>query len=446
MSNVHLPHHMQHRVRSARGGDDDDAGADAPEDQRAFDPEELQQPLGVGEPPAQLAPRPTRVAVGRGASATAERPHPYEQRDDRGPRARAWVFTWNNYKGDTAKFIASKLEPVANYFVMGEEVGMEGTPHLQGYFMLKSPATLKQLKNKLGAHPHMEIARNNKKAIEYCKKDGKYIEWGTEPNQGGRSDLQVVAQRVVEGEDLGNIAREHADMFVKYHNGLYRLQIAIQQPYEGPRDVTWIWGASGSGKSVHAAKLAAAVAAQNSLKVFKRQGNTLWYDGYACEKVIIFDELRVIPQSYGTTTIGFQDLLALLGDQQHRVQIKGSTVPWMAKHIYITTIQDPFSVTAPGEEQGQLIRRISKVIHMKAPARGIRMPEMEELEPWDVRAAADGVEIDDAEWPAAAMAAAVEEGDKLAAELLSPIDLGEDAYQAWLREANVAGMAMEEDW
>lgn len=89
-------------------------------------------------------------------------------------RNRMFVFTINNWDISDTKTL-QKLGAEVNYLVYGEEVGDEGTPHLQGYVEFKIRKTLKYVRDRIPGH--IEIARNVKAAKEYCKKDGIVTEF-----------------------------------------------------------------------------------------------------------------------------------------------------------------------------------------------------------------------------------------------------------------------------
>jgi hypothetical protein len=61
----------------------------------------------------------------------------------------------------------------SNYkFIIGKEVGEQGTPHLQGYVEFGSPKTFNTVKLILGQRSHLEKAKADRAAnIEYCSKD-----------------------------------------------------------------------------------------------------------------------------------------------------------------------------------------------------------------------------------------------------------------------------------
>lgn len=92
-------------------------------------------------------------------------------------RAVNWCFTLNNYTNDDEMFLSNFCQDYCSYLIYGKEVGKEGTPHLQGYFVCKQRMRLLQLK-KLLKRWHLEVAKHPQKAREYCMKEGNVIEHG----------------------------------------------------------------------------------------------------------------------------------------------------------------------------------------------------------------------------------------------------------------------------
>ncbi len=83
-----------------------------------------------------------------------------------GKKHRNWMFTWNNYTEENIESIKS----IKNCgYIFQPEIGEEGTPHLQGCLLFKSPRTFAQVK-RLYPEIHLESIKYKKKAIEYCKK------------------------------------------------------------------------------------------------------------------------------------------------------------------------------------------------------------------------------------------------------------------------------------
>lgn len=106
--------------------------------------------------------------------------------------SRRWVFTLNNYTDDERNHIDSMgTNEMVTYLIYGREVGEGGTPHLQGFVILRRAQRLSWLRRRLCARAHFEVARGtSQQASDYCKKDGDFVEFGTPPTQGGRTDLE----------------------------------------------------------------------------------------------------------------------------------------------------------------------------------------------------------------------------------------------------------------
>lgn len=79
-----------------------------------------------------------------------------------------YCFTYNNYKKEEIETILSMLKPICKKFVFQEEVGANGTPHLQGSIWLNTKMRTSQFG--LPKQIHWEKMRNEKACIAYCQK------------------------------------------------------------------------------------------------------------------------------------------------------------------------------------------------------------------------------------------------------------------------------------
>lgn len=140
-------------------------------------------------------------------------------RNAQGPKAKHWCFTLNNYTEDDLDRLSIPINGV-NYLVFGKEVGAQGTPHLQGTICFESRKRLPQVKDIIG-EAHCTVTRFLTQSIEYCKKDGDVIEWGTIPYTGQkeekRSDLEEFKASVKEGvTDLKDLRELHSSVCALY--------------------------------------------------------------------------------------------------------------------------------------------------------------------------------------------------------------------------------------
>lgn len=85
-------------------------------------------------------------------------------------RKRCWMLTWNNYTREDHEMLKKHVSERCTDYVIQEEVGENGTPHLQGYVYYKSAREFKTLK-KEWPKVHWEPTNNMDAARKYCKKE-----------------------------------------------------------------------------------------------------------------------------------------------------------------------------------------------------------------------------------------------------------------------------------
>lgn len=207
--------------------------------------------------------------------------------DDSLHAARHWCFTINNYDEELIQLTFDSWKRITKYLVFGFETGESGTPHVQGYMALKVKRRLTALKT---LHPgaHWEISRGTPdQASLYCKKDGKFIEWGVLPVTSGQATAVV-------WEDIHELAKER-DMqgFLDRYKALSFLHLRcfkeLMEAYQTvPSSLPllenyWFLGASGTGKS----RTARARYPQHYLKPTA----TKWWNGYDGQDTVIIDDL-----------------------------------------------------------------------------------------------------------------------------------------------------------
>jgi len=268
---------------------------------------------------------------------------------------RAACFTLNNYSEEDVERIKRESSKFT-YLVFQRERGVEGgTPHLQGYAYAPNPKSLAGWKTSIGARAHIEAARGSgAQNREYCTKEEtrepstEPWEFGTMPAQGARSDLAAVHQRVVEGATLKAISEESPGDFIRYFRGIQ----AVQQLYVPSRHwkttVSWFHGPTGTGKSLEASN--------RFPDAYWKMGSSKWWDGYEGEGAVIIDDYR-------RDLCTFAELLRLFDRYPMRVEYKGGTCKFVARHIIVTTPKSPRETWEgrTDEELGQLLRRIEEV-------------------------------------------------------------------------------------
>lgn len=207
-----------------------------------------------------------------------------------------WCATWNNPPqdelGDTP-ITGMAMVRYTTYYVQGEEIApTTGTPHLQIYFHLRLKQRLSQVKRLFpedcGIHLEKMKAPTAKQAADYCKKDGKFVEFGLLPRNASESKSENHRQVILlaKSGDLNQIADEYPTEYLIYNRTLEhisrnsRVASVALTPTSYPG--IWIYGAPGVGKSRHARELAPTA--------FHKMTNK-WWCGYSGEDDVIIDDV-----------------------------------------------------------------------------------------------------------------------------------------------------------
>ena len=142
--------------------------------------------------------------------------------------SKRWVFTLNNYTEEDLETISAIVPHICDKYIIGKEVGAEGTPHLQGYLSFTnrerplSKIPIKQI--------HWEKARGNEKDnLNYCSKDGEIF-----MNKGMPKPLVKVTREMLWAKQI-----KIADMFEEDEHAIFG------------RKIYWFWEDNGNwGKSL----------------------------------------------------------------------------------------------------------------------------------------------------------------------------------------------------
>lgn len=280
-------------------------------------------------------------------------------------RSRNWVFTLNNPEPHENP----QEWPGVKYGIYQTEIGENGTEHYQGYVNLTTAKGLTGVKN-LNPRCHWEIRHGtHDQAKAYCskeetRKDGtEIVEWGDEPAQGSRSDLESVRELINDGGSMLDIANSHFGSFIRYHRGFEKYMLLKQSQRTWKTKVTVIFGPPGTGKSHHCRTA-------DPQAYWKPNGK--WWDGYTNQETVIIDDF------YGW--IKWHQLLHLCDEYPLNVETKGSTVNFVAKQIFITSNKSPELWYRNVPAFGALTRRIEECYEM--PSMGVMNPvDVQALEP-----------------------------------------------------------------
>jgi len=256
--------------------------------------------------------------------------------------ALCYCFTLNNYTDAEYTRILHILGDLTKYFIVGKEVGEAGTPHLQGYFILKKRSRITTLKNQLSERAHYEVARGTPNDNRlYCSKEAQFLERGECPPPGERShksksDRATLANQFRESIlgrgrlGLEQFARDEPGTWGFSGHILFRNTVgcASAQPRPNIR-VEWLWGSPGVGKSRKA---------HDTLpEAYIKDPRTKWWNGYCLEPSVIIDD-------FGPNGIDINHLLRWFDRYKCYVEIKGDMCPLLADNFIVTSNFHPRDV------------------------------------------------------------------------------------------------------
>ncbi len=276
-------------------------------------------------------------------------------------QGRRFCFTLNNYTDEEEEFIQKTK---CTYLVVGREVGDGGTPHLQGYIEFSRKKTLGGVKKRIGSRSHIEFAKGtSNEASQYCKKDGTFFESGQLSGAidgGRRSGLSEACAIIVSGGSLRDIALTYPTTYVQYRRGLAEYRTVLYGvPRRWKSNTQVYWGIrSGVGKS----RVVQEFAGDGAYYFMPSAGGACWFDGYEGQEVAVFDD-------FDGVQVPFRILLRLLDRYPFRAPIKGASVEWAPRKIYITSNMHPrdwYRNTA-GVDVRPLLRRIDGLYQVEQP-------------------------------------------------------------------------------
>lgn len=266
---------------------------------------------------------------------------------------KSWIFTLNNY---TEKDFQMFCDFDCTVVVVGKEIAKTGTPHLQGYVCFNTPYRFKAVKE---LHQKAYWAKAERDDYNYCIKEQSYFIKDNRA-QGTRNDWVEIKELAMEGK-FKDILENHTNAWVRCEQGIRRIHKCkniniLKRKFEPT--VIWIYGPSGVGKTRY---------------IYDRHDDTelisididesgRWLD-YENEPIVIFDEFR-------KNTLKWEELLKITDRYPMNVKILGNGSRTFNSHtIYITSPhspQDMFECYDGTDNYKQLLRRITKIIHIKS--------------------------------------------------------------------------------
>lgn len=272
---------------------------------------------------------------------------------------RNFCFTHNN-PADSS--LEDSLE--CRYIIYGREVApTTGTPHYQGFVSFSSQKTLSAA-IKLLPGCHVEIARDWEAAVEYCKKEGDFVERGvplTGQKEKGNKEKRRWDQ-IHEAAAEGRFEDIDPEIRVKYPRNLDYIRqqalLARDLPDTEERH-EWYWGTTGTGKS----RKARTENPDAYLKMCNK-----WWDGYTDQAVVLLEDFD---KAHGV--LGHH--LKIWGDRYpFPAEKKGGSMVIRPTKIIVTSNYHPKDIWEDNETLLPILRRFKtvefKTIHQQKKKAG----------------------------------------------------------------------------
>ncbi len=249
--------------------------------------------------------------------------------------AKNWCFTINN---PVAKEKDGDDLIGYEYCILANEIGEDGTPHVQGYIAFKDKITMANVK-KMMPRAHLEVMRGTpEQASEYCKKDGEYIECGTLPRNQQYNSMKLKKEnftkmiKAAKEDKFDDIMEIDPVAYVQNYHAFKRIKQDNPQKKQDLNDTCgiWLWGETGIGKSRKARA--------DYEDIYDKPCNK-WWDGYKGETSILIDDFDKNHKVLGHHLKRWGDRYSFPAEQ------KGTTVQIRPQRIIVTSnysIEDIF--------------------------------------------------------------------------------------------------------
>lgn len=233
-------------------------------------------------------------------------------------------------------------------FIKGQaEIGNgTGYAHWQILVALKTKGSCRQVKDIFGDSCHAELSRSSAADSYVWKEDtavaNTRFELGAKPFQ---RNSKVEWESVWASAQSGNLDAIPANVRVVNYRTIRAIGSDFARAVGMERKCFVFWGKTGTGKSRRAWDEA-------GMEAYCKDPRTKFWDGYQVEKNVVIDEFR--------GGIDISHLLRWLDRYPVRVEIKGSSRPFVSEKIWITSNISPeawYPLCDP-ETMAALMRRL----------------------------------------------------------------------------------------
>lgn len=243
-----------------------------------------------------------------------------------------WAFTAFCEEADAKAFLDTMWATEACQYLVGqlESAPSTGGTHIQGFVTFTQKRRLTWIKKNIDQEAHFEPAKGTAQQNRvYCTKEESRIagpwEFGELVTQGKTKGLDQAIELIKSRATDTQVAESLPAVYVRHYRGLQELRRALKITAEQRTWLPELWvvyGASGTGKSRWAREAFP--------DAFWKSAGTAWWDGYWGQETIVLDDFtgRFMPLT---------DLQHLLDGNPMQVEIKGGSVPMLARRIIITS-------------------------------------------------------------------------------------------------------------
>lgn len=232
-------------------------------------------------------------------------------------KAKYWILTIPHH--EFTPYLPNGIEYLTGQLEQGNETGYL---HWQIMAIYSNQVRLSAVRKMFG-NVHAEPTRS-KAAETYCQKDDSRVD-GTSFTLGVRPFKRNNSKDwagILADAKRGHFDDIPPDVYIRCYGQLKRIAVENALPLAMERIAFCFWGTTGTGKSRTAWEEA-------GLDAYPKDPNSKFWDGYRGQENVVIDEFR--------GTISISHLLRWLDRYPVLVEVKGSSVVFNAKRIWITS-------------------------------------------------------------------------------------------------------------
>ncbi len=244
---------------------------------------------------------------------------------------------------------------LCSYSIIGEEICPDtGKTHWQCFGELNKQRRLNGIW-KMIPNCFIRGCRDKDAAIIYCKKDGKWEEFGEKKAQGTRTDLVELIKEIKDGKKDIEIYEEDPVKYLLNEKKIGRIrkmegELTMENRKDLATEIYVLCGKTGSGKTRYVRENC-----KNLYIMPVFENGKIWIDGYCGEEDVLIDEYngQLAIQSFLRITDRYGDTLA----------IKGGFLKFKPLRIWICSNLGPddWYPDAKAEEKKAMWRRFTDV-------------------------------------------------------------------------------------